>query len=201
MSRRACARWYRSALRYSCETRSPAIASSPSTSSRISRRNSRERRRWSRSAARTGSAGPGGPDDELGELGGLGRLAGMGELDGPGEAGWSPGAGAVLEGGAVLGGGAASPAPLAGGMRHHLDGSGVRSLASRPHRGQLGFSPLEGAGAARAAWSAGPVLAVAPGMVANRRGTSTSTATRVPTAARASARYTSWMPAVIAARR
>ena len=55
MSRRACARWYRSALRYSCDTRSPAIASSPSTSSRISRRNSRERRRWSRSAARTGS--------------------------------------------------------------------------------------------------------------------------------------------------
>jgi hypothetical protein len=34
------------------------------------------------------------------------------------------GGGAVLGGGLVLGGGAASPAPLAGGMRHHLDGFG-----------------------------------------------------------------------------
>jgi hypothetical protein len=79
-------------------------------------------------------------------------------------------------------------------------GRGATSLASRPHRGQLGFSPPEGAGAARAVWFAGPALAAAPG-VANRRGTSTSTATRVPTAASASPRYTSWMPAMIAARR
>ena len=44
-----------SALRYSSETGSPPIARSDSTSSRISRRNSRERRNWSRSAVRTGS--------------------------------------------------------------------------------------------------------------------------------------------------
>src|SRR6266516_4236029 len=56
MSLRASARWYSSALRYSSETRSPPIACSDSTSSRMRWRNSRERRNWSRSSVRTGSA-------------------------------------------------------------------------------------------------------------------------------------------------
>src|SRR6516165_5899644 len=55
MSFRASARWYSSALRYSSETGSPPSARSDSTSSRMSRRNSRERRNWSRSSVRTGS--------------------------------------------------------------------------------------------------------------------------------------------------
>src|SRR6266702_2481914 len=56
MSFSASARWYSSALRYSSETRSPPIARSDRTSSRMRCRNSRELRSWSRSSVRTGSA-------------------------------------------------------------------------------------------------------------------------------------------------
>src|SRR5580658_2136857 len=56
MSFSASARWYRSALRYSSETRSAAIGVRESTCSRIRWRYSRERRNWSRSATRTGSS-------------------------------------------------------------------------------------------------------------------------------------------------
>jgi hypothetical protein len=74
-------------------------------------------------------------------------------------------------------------------------------LASLLRRSQPDLSPVEGTGAAGPAWPAGPALAAAPGAAANRRGTITSTPTRVPTAASARARYTSWPAAVIAARR